>query len=122
VVDVAAGSWAPSVPGATLASMLDEPSADAGDYISTTSPGSCEIALGPVQDPHTSTGQVVRYLAWSDYGNAMTMRLMQGGTVIAEWFHASLPTVPTIFAQALTAAQCDSITNYADLRFVPVAA
>ena len=119
--DVTTGSWLPSVPGATLASMIDEPSADSSDYIYTTSAGTCEIALSPVQNPHATSGQVFRYQAWSPLGNAATVRLMCGATVIAEWVHASLPTAPTIFAQTLSAGQCSSITNYNDLRFVSVA-
>lgn len=119
--DVTAGTWQPSVPGASLASMVDEPSADSSDYIYATSPGSCEIALAPVQNPHSITGQVFRYQMWSPFGNGATVRLMCGAAVIAEWVHASLPTVPTIFPQTLSAAQCLSITDYNDLRLVAVA-
>lgn len=121
ITDVAAGSWQPSVPGASLASMVDEPSADSSDYIYATSPGSCEIALAPVQNPNSITGQVFRYQMWSPFGNGATVRLMCGAAVIAEWVHASLPTVPTIFPQTLSAAQCLSITDYNDLRLVAVA-
>ncbi len=120
--DMAAGSWTPST-GTSLAAMLDEPSADSTDFISATSPSICRIRLNPVTDPGTSSGQVVRYQAWAD-GGGLKVRLYSGGdatlgsgTLIAEWPHASLPTTPTVFAQTLTAPQCDSITDYTNLFF-----
>lgn len=114
--DVSVGAWLPST-GSVLADMIDETTADSTDYIYTTAPGACEIALGAVTDPATSSGQVVRYQVWSPEENALTVRLKQGATTIASWTHASLPTTPTIYAQTLSAAECDSITDYADLRF-----
>ncbi len=114
--DVSAGAWVPST-GTDLYAMIDESAPDSSDYISTASASTCEVALNPVVDPLTSTGQIVRYQAWSAEGNGLTVRLMQGATTIASWAHAVLPVTPTIFAQALTAAECDSITDYADLRF-----
>lgn len=118
--DLSAGAWLASS-GTDLYAMIDEASADATDYIHTNSPGACEIALGAVADPETSSGQVVRYQTWSDTGSGLTVRLKQGATVIAEWQHASLPTAPTIFAQALSTEQCNAITDYTDLRFEFVA-
>lgn len=102
--------------------MIDEPNADAPDYIFTNAPGACEIELGAVEDPGTSTNQVIRYQAWSPEGNTLVVRLKQGSTTIAMWVHAPLPTTPTIFAQPLTPAECDSITDYTALRIEFVAA
>lgn len=113
---ISAGSWAPSS-GTDLAAMLSEPSADSSTYIEATGPAICEIALGPVEDPGTSSGQVVRYKVGSTTGNGLIVKLKQGDVDIAEWRHAVLPTAQTVFAQALTAPQCDSITDYANLRF-----
>ena len=114
--DVSKGPWSASA-SSTLAGAINEPSADAADYITATTPGACEIKLGAVADPGTSSGQVVRYQAWSDSGGALLVQLKQGATIIAAWNHASLPTTPTVFAQALSPSQCDSITDYSDLRF-----
>lgn len=114
--DIATGPWQPSS-GTTLAAVIDEPSADASDYIEASMPGPCEVALSAVLDPGTSSDQVVRYQAWSDTGGGLTVRLKQGAAVIAEWPHASLPPTPTVYAQVLTAAQCDSITDYTSLSF-----
>lgn len=119
--DLSAGAWLPSS-GSSLYAMIDEPSADSSDYIYTNAAGSCEIALNPVTDPNTSTGQVFRYQVWSALGDGVTIALMQGATVIASWVHPSLPTIPTIFARHLTALECDSITDYANLRLKPTAA
>jgi hypothetical protein len=112
---VTPGAWVPSS-GSDLAAMLDEPTADSSDYISTVSTEPCEIALNPVIDPGTSSGQVVRYQAWSPNGSGIIVRLKQGTDIIASWVHDVLPASPTIFAQSLTTLQCDSITNYSDLR------
>jgi hypothetical protein len=113
---ISAGPWLPST-GTDLAAMIDEPSADSADYISTTTPGAVEIALGPVVDPGTSANQVLRYQIWSTTGSGGIMRLKQGSTVIAYWPHEVLPATPTIYVQALTGPECDSITDYTDLRF-----
>lgn len=109
------GAWLPSS-GDSLAAMLDEPSADSTDFIYTNTPGTVELALNPVVDPGTSKGQVVRYQASSETGNGLIVKLKQGDVDIAEWRHAVLPSAPTVFAQPLTAPQCDCITDYADLR------
>lgn len=119
-IDVSAGAWLPSS-GSSLYAMIDEPSADSGDYIYANSASACEIKLNPVQDPGTSSGQVVRYQVWSTTGNGIIVRLKQGATIIAVWNHASLPTDPTIFARELSPSECDSITDYANLRFEFVA-
>lgn len=108
------GSWTPSS-GTSLADMLAEPSADAGTFIQASTPGLCEVALNPVQDPGTDEGHVMRYQAWSDTGDGLTVRLMQGEVEIAAWTHASLPAVPTIFAQRLSVQQAAKITNYSEL-------
>lgn len=117
-VDIAAGGWTASA-GASLSAMLSEPSADAGTFISTTTPGAagaCEVKLNPVTPPAAKTGHVTRYQAWSDSGDGIIVRLMQGTVVIAEWTHPTLPLTPTVFAQRLSVAQATSITDYANLR------
>jgi hypothetical protein len=119
--DISAGSWLPSS-GSDLFAMVDELTADSDDYIFTNVPGPCELQLSPVVDPGTSSGQVVRYQIWRNDGGGMVVRLKQGATVIAEWAHGSVPSTPTIYAQALTAGQCDSIIAsggaFTDLRLV----
>lgn len=112
---ISAGAWAPSA-GESLAAMIAEPAADSATYIEATGPALCEVALNPVKDPGTNRGQVVRYMAGSTTGNGLVVKLKQGNVDIAEWRHPALPTAQTVFAQALTAPQCDAITDYADLR------
>lgn len=120
--DVTAGTWLPSQPGAGLFSMIDEPNPNAADFIYATGAGYCEIRLQPVKDPQTSAGQKIRYQLWDEGGGAMTVHLMQGSAYIATWEHLVLPPVPTEQSQTLTPIECDSITNYADLRLRFVAA
>lgn len=109
------GSWTPSS-GTSLAAMLSEPSADASTFIQATTPGLCEVLTNPVIDPGTNEGHVMRYQAWSDTGDGIIVRLMQGEVEIAAWVHTTLPAAPTVFAQRLSIAQAAAITNYSDLR------
>lgn len=111
--DVSGGPWIASDGG----SLADAVKQDDNITMSAAAPGTCEIKLGPVVDPQTSYGQVVRYKAGSSAGSGLTVRLKQGATVIASWSHSSLPAAQTVFTQVLSAAQCDSITDYTNLRF-----
>lgn len=122
VADISTGSWQPSVPGASLASMIDDQNGADGDYITTVSAGDYEGRLQAVQDPGTDSGQVVRYAAHSPTGSSLTVQLKQGEVVIAGWHHDTLPLVPTVYEQILTPKQCDAIIDYANLRIKLVAA
>ena len=113
--DTSNSGWTPST-GSDLYAMIDEVSPDDADYISTASAGSvCRLGLGAVADPGTSSGQVVSYRASSSTGNGLRVELMQGGTVIATWNHATLPATDTTYQQSLSAAECDAITDYTAL-------
>lgn len=112
--DTTAGAWLPSA-GSSLYATLDEVSPDDADYIYTNSVSTCKIALNAVTDPLTSSGQIVSYRVWSPNSDGLTVRLMQGTTEIASWTHTVLPTSPTTYQQALTAGQCDAITDYSTL-------
>jgi hypothetical protein len=112
--DVSDGTWTPSA-GTSLADMINEQAADDSTYISTSSASICRMKLGPVVNPGTTSGQVMRYRAGSSTGNGLKVRLTQGAVLIAEWMHAQLPTQQTTFAQSLTALQCAAITDYTNL-------
>lgn len=113
--DTSNTGWTPST-GSDLYAMLDEVTPNDADYISTTAAGSvCRLGLGAVADPGTSSGQVVSYRASSSTGNGLKVELMQGGTVIATWNHATLPATDTTYQQSLSAAECDAITDYTAL-------
>lgn len=118
--DVAAGTWLPSS-GTSLAAMINEPTPNSADFIYATEPGAAEIKLGPVKDPGTNSGQKIRYQAWDEGAGALTVRLKQGELIVAGWHHVALPIIPTEFVQALTPEQCNSITDYTDLRLEFVA-
>lgn len=113
--DISSSGWSASS-GADLFAMLDEVTPDDADYIIASTVGAvCEIGLSAVADPGTSSGQVMRYRLWSPTGNGATVKLKQGATTIATWTHATLPTTATLYTQALTAGECDAITNYSAL-------
>jgi hypothetical protein len=46
----------------------------------------------------------------------LTIRLLQGATLIAEWTHNDIPFHWTEVEQTLTTMQADAITDYSDLR------
>ena len=112
--DVSAGTWTAST-GSDLFAMLDETAADDGDYITTTSYSTCEVALSSLTDPAVSTGHVVRYRI-SATGGGIIVRLRQGTTTIASWTHNPAPASLTTYAQTLSGGEADSITSYAALK------
>lgn len=95
--------------------MIDEVVADDADYISTTDSSICEVALGSLIDPASSTGHIVRYRLTGD-GGIIVVRLRQGTTTIASWTHNPPPVSFTTFEQTLSGAEADSITDYSALK------
>lgn len=112
--DVSAGGWTAST-GSDLFAMLDETSANDSDYITTTSASTCEVALGSLTDPASSTGHIVRYRI-SATGGGIIVRLREGTTTIASWTHDPAPASLTTYSQTLSGSEADSITNYAALK------
>lgn len=112
--DVSAGTWTASS-GSDLYAMLDETVASDADYITTTTASICEVALGTLSDPASSTGHVVRYRISATSGG-ITVRLRQGTTTIATWTHSPAPTSLTTYAQTLSSGEADSITDYTALK------
>jgi len=118
----------------TIYDQIDEVTVDDTDYIDT-GPGPTNdvyvTKLSTLTDPETSTEHVVRYrYAKSEAGGLaldLTVQLRQAyvnegspGILIAAWTHAGISEVFTTQAQALSGAEADSITDYADLylRFI----
>lgn len=131
---VTAGGWGALGGPATLWECIDETASSDTDYCRRFSSGSfssdrMEVGLSDVTDPVSSSGHIVRYrLSKSTTGGqaiSWVIELRQGAAVIATWSHAdSLFGSNAIqdFAQTLSGAQADAITNYADLRFSCAAA
>jgi hypothetical protein len=112
--DLANGAW--SSTGANLWSVLDEDPADDADYIYTATIGSpCTVRLQPVVDPFTNFGQVVYYRARSTGGNTLSVTLKQGAMTIASTTQLVTSSWAT-YSLSLTLAECDSITDYTNLR------
>lgn len=113
MIDTVAGGWLPNT-GSSLYATLDEVTANDADYIYATAATTCKMALNPVVDPLTSSGQVVSYRAWATTGGVI-VSLKQGTATIATWTHTTLPASPTTYHQPLSAAECDAITDYSAL-------
>lgn len=114
ISDVSAGAWTPSA-GSDLYAMIDETVASDTDYISTVSASTCEVALGSLSDPASSSGHIVRYRLSAEAGGVI-VRLRQGTTTIASWTHSPAPSSLTTYAQTLSGGEADSITDYTALK------
>ncbi len=72
-----------------------------------------------MSDPLVSQGHTIsyRYKKNAPGGDQidLTVRLVQGTTVIASWTHTNIDALTQV-TQILTGAQADSITDYTDLR------
>lgn len=113
---IAAGSWSPST-GASLTAVVDETTADDGDFAYTdTAADVLNIAVDAGSDPASSSGHIVRYRIRGDGVSGITVALMQSATVIASWTHDPAPTSFTTFEQTLSGGEADSITDYTALR------
>jgi len=76
----------------------------------------CGFLLGSLTDPVSSTGHVVYIRGQLAYGNTATAYLYQGGTSIAVLGTVAADVAVTTRSYELSAAEANSITNYADLR------
>lgn len=122
---VSAGGWVSS--GSTLWDVLDEASPSDVDSITTAwasgaqSLTTTELGLSNVNDPVSSTGHVLRFrLSQADSSAVVNyvIALYQGATQIVSF---SIPDAGTSggwtsYAQSLSGAQADAITDYTDLR------
>lgn len=111
--DITVGAWTPSI-GTTLYSVLDEAVADSSDYIETQTISSCEVKLSSAGTPLVKTNHILKYQLLSGSGS-ITVKLVQGASVIKTWSHSLTGSVQNIIS-ALSEAEAQTITNYADLR------
>ncbi|OQB23577.1 MAG: hypothetical protein BWY10_02676 [Chloroflexi bacterium ADurb.Bin180] len=95
--------------------MIDETAASDTDYISTVNASTCEVALGSLSDPASSSGHIVRYRLSAEAGGVI-VRLRQGTTTIASWTHSPAPASLTTYTQTLSGGEADSITDYTALK------
>jgi hypothetical protein len=120
ISDISVGLWS-STP---LFQKIDEFTASDADLIvSATNPASdtCEVGLTTTTtDPVSSSNHIVsyRYKKTASGGRQidLTVRLMQGTTIIATFTHTNISNVIAQADQTLSGAQADAITNYGDLR------
>lgn len=117
--DVSVGLWSTT----PLFNKIDEGTVDDADLIvSATNPSNdtCEVALNAATDPVSSVNHILSY-RYKKSANAgrqidLTVRLVQGTTILATFTHTNISNTITQADQTLSGAQADSITNYGDLR------
>lgn len=126
--DSADGNWTTDTGGTALAAAIDEDSASDSDYIRSEfgpSNSGCRVKLESLNDPTSSAGHIIR---WRTGKNAtggatinMTVKLMQGGanvlgagTQIASFNRNNVDSLTT-YAESLSGAEADAITDYSDL-------
>ena len=89
--------------------MIDEATADAAEYISTATPGECQMTLSDTVYPGSAT-QTVSFQAHSTTSATLTVTLKQGETVIATWSQSLTPTA-TIYSRQLSAGEIALIAS-----------
>jgi len=108
--DISAGAWAPST-GATLWGVLDETTADDGDYISTASNSTAEVGLSTLVTPGAGA-QTLTYRAAGSSAKALKVGLYRGATLHEEWTTDPLASAVAEFVRTLTTP----LTDVSDLR------
>ena len=109
---ISAGAWTPST-GASLFDTINETPADDATYNTTPSASNFEVKLGAGSAPGVTTGHIARYRAQGT--GSLTVRLMQGATVIAT-NTPSITAAYQTFTFTLSGAEAAAITDYTDLR------
>ena len=83
------------------------------------------VALSPGNDPRSSDHHYINIQLYKVEGTPsvvdLTVRLKEGSTVISEQVLSDVSTSLTTLKIALTSAEIDSITDYANLSFELVA-
>ena len=121
--DISSGNWVPST-GGSLFGTIDETPENDSDYdtsgIATASPDIMEVKFGTATLVPSTGYLIVRYAYGKNASGGdivnLTVRLVQGTTVIASWSHADIPIGTTVATQQLTAGQFAAITDFTDLR------
>lgn len=108
--DVSAGTWTAST-GSDLYAMIDEAVASDSDYITASSAGTCEVALGNLNEPPSGWVTTVRFRVNGD----VTVSLREGAsTEIASWTKSVGSA--TTYEEELSSGEQSSITDWTDLR------
>jgi hypothetical protein len=78
------------------------------------------VGLSNTIDPRVDSNHMVRYVYRKDLADGnqidITVRLLQGSTVIASWSHNNINQNFQLATQTLTATQARTITDYSNLR------
>lgn len=121
--DVSLGGWTSSPTTTPIAATLDETTADASDYVSSSDTPTGDIyvaSLTPGADPGTDSGHVVEVQVWRDAAvtsHSLQVELLQGAsTVVKSVTFTDLTATPTVRQIALTTGEAALITDYSNLR------
>lgn len=110
--DISAGAWTPST-GVSLFGTINETPFNDATYNTTPSASTFEVKLSAGTSPGVTTGHIARYRAQGT--GSLTVRLMQGTTVIAT-NTPSITAAYQTFTFTLSGAEAAAITDYTDLR------
>lgn len=122
------GAWTTDTGGADLTAAIDESTPSDSDYIRSElapSTSKCRLKLAAGNDPHSSTGHVIKWRVGKDTTGGpqvnVTVSLRQGGgntlgggSLVASFTRNDVDALTT-FEEALSGAEADAITDYADL-------
>ena len=117
ISDVTVDSWAP----APLWSKVNDVSDSTWIYGPGGATTQCEVKLGSLTDPVSSSGHVIYVRAMVQSGSGayegLTWYLYQGSTLKATSAEVAVSrTTKTTYSYTLTGTQADSLTDYSDLR------
>jgi len=118
--DDSAGSWTDEGGATTgLYQSVDEVTADDADYIKSPSHPTAEAVKLRLSDPTgTITAATLNYeLGRGDYSQEIDVhvKLMEGTTVIAEWYEAAVPVTPAQYSRTLSSGEIAAITDGSSL-------
>lgn len=124
ISDITDGSWLNELGNNTnLYASIDETTASDTDYIISSAlvvaaTDTCEVGITALTDPVSSSSHTVsyRYRAQGNTSTNLTVRLMQGATIVVSWTHTGVSTTYAVATQTLSGAEADAITDYTDLR------
>jgi hypothetical protein len=115
--DVDNAGWVPST-GVDLWAMVDNPPDTDGSFIFTHTAGAaCEIALGYAPVPGDLEGYEAQFQIVGDGTSGITIKLMQGASVIRTWTYDPAPSDWTTVITPLSAGEVASITDPTQLRY-----
>lgn len=106
-----------STTGSSRYSVIGTESYNDSTYITAGSVSTQQCMLSAARRPVTRTNHTMYIRAWANSGTIyIRLNLYQGETLIANYNAGSWGTSASTKSYALSTAECQSITDYSDLR------